>query len=173
MFKKLVAATVLALALTGTAAGAASAATPTPSPYSATVDGVVVDDPAITTPAQLQALLQSRTPKTLTMDVTTGRVTKVSTQAQAAPLAALINNPCLSTDLCAYHYSTPWADYGFSSAGAYTGTWAHRGGVLTRGWYGQWHFSTGADSPWVSPNTQVVFNMESTLTRVQLQTTAV
>jgi hypothetical protein len=107
-----------------------------PDPSVTIVDGTVVTTTVpVTTPAQLAAFEASDTPKVITIDPATNQVTRVSQKLNAASPKA-ISNPCDAGSLCWESAKIPYANYGFSGAGTYRGTWHWRGTMNSNNWGG-------------------------------------
>nr|WP_194668052.1 hypothetical protein [Clavibacter sp. VKM Ac-2872]MBF4625776.1 hypothetical protein [Clavibacter sp. VKM Ac-2872] len=90
----------------------------------------------ITNEDQLTAFEKSATPKVITIDPTTNTVQSVTETTKTAQLDG-ISNPCESGALCWSAAKTPYANFGFSGAGTYNGSWPWRGTMDSNNWGGQ------------------------------------
>lgn len=116
---------------------------------------------AVTSEAELDALLQSATPKVITIDPVTNTVESVTEMTGAVQTRA-VTNGCASGALCWLSGKTPYANFGFSGAGTYTGGWEWRGTMKSNNWGGQLTYTinkSGASSttPVFGHNSEIKF----------------
>jgi hypothetical protein len=69
-----------------------------------------------------------------------------------------VSNPCATGAACWIPDRSPYASYGFSGAGTYTGTWAYRGDLYSnsqtvRAYYRLYSGSGDVAYPKIGPNT--------------------
>lgn len=157
------------LAVSSATATAASVPVPTPTPYSSTIGGTAVKTSSpVSTPAQLTTFELSSTPKVIVVDRDTAAVTsvtEVSAKTTVKPLG--ISNPCAVGAVCWETERVPYADWGFSPRGTYSGTWNYRGTFSTHNYTGKGYYrlyshpSTLLATPTVGPNSVISFTGSS------------
>ncbi|WIB77609.1 hypothetical protein DEJ28_00505 [Curtobacterium sp. MCPF17_002] len=163
----LVAVTIAGALAFGTPAVAASAAPIDDDNHVTTIGETTVSSTtAITTQAQLTAFEQSATPKVITIDPSTNVVESVTETTEAAQLRG-VTNGCASGALCWQAAQVPYANFGFSVAGTYTGAWEWRGTMKSNTWGGQLTYTvnnSGASSttPVFGRNSEIKFTKPTT-----------
>jgi hypothetical protein len=112
------------LIVAGTAMGTAPAAASTDS--GTTINGTQVQVPGLQTKADLDQFVASATPKTITLDPSTGKVLSVVAGAPVTPKISY-RTACATTDAIWHTSQIPLAYACFyGSAGTYYGSWASR-----------------------------------------------
>jgi hypothetical protein len=133
------------------------------------IDGIEVSETiGATNLDEILEYVESDSPKTVTVNVDTNEIEKVS---EGTPVEAMtsVRRNCKSTDACAYGRS-PYVNYGFYNSGTKTGSWPGRSSVSTRGWNVKVRWSGGAYSAWIGPKTLIAPSVPgATLTGVQLK----
>ena len=134
------------------------------------VDGVIVDAP-VTTRAELDEFLSSDEPKTVVLDVTTGKIVEVSEGVLDPEFVASKVRPgttCQATTDLKLEAMPPLATYCFYGKGSTDGNWTNRTAFRSGTLSARVKFGTGVVSGWVGPSTLTIFTATSTVVRVDL-----